>query len=231
MTAETAYHGEMGEQFATQATDSTYHAHTDRPAMLRLAGDVTGLRVLDLGCGAGHYAADLLTRGAAQVVGVDGSESLLHSARERLGAGVPLHRHDLEEPLAFLADESFDLVVMALVYHHIDARGQLLAESRRVLRPGGTLLVSTTHPTGDWGYFGGSYFAHERVELPFGDGFALSYWRMTLERFLGELLGAGFVLEALEEPRAAEAARPADPRRYEKTHRQPHFLAVRLRRP
>ncbi|AKJ09142.1 hypothetical protein ABB07_03615 [Streptomyces incarnatus] len=231
MTAGTAYHGEMGEQFAAQATDSTYHAHTDRPAMLRLAGDVTGLRVLDLGCGAGHYLAEFLERGAAQVVGVDGSESLLHCARERTGADAVLHRHDLEEPAAFLADQSFDLVVMALVYHHIDARRQLLAEIRRVLRPGGTLLVSTTHPTGDWGYFGGSYFAHERVELPFGDGFALSYWRMTLEQFLGELLRAGFVLEALEEPRAQESARAADPRRYEKTHREPHFLAVRLRRP
>ncbi|MER6568539.1 class I SAM-dependent methyltransferase [Streptomyces sp. NPDC001093] len=231
MSAETAYHGAMGEQFASQATDSAYHAHTDRPAMLRLAGEVTGLRVLDLGCGAGHYAAEFLERGAARVVGVDGSESLLHAARERLGADAVLHHHDLEEPLAFLADESFDLVAMALVYHHIDARGQLLAEIRRVLRPGGTLLVSTTHPTGDWGYFGGSYFAHERVELPFGNGFSLSYWRMTLERFLGELLGAGFLLEALEEPRARDAARSADPRRYEKTHQQPHFLAVRLRRP
>jgi ubiquinone/menaquinone biosynthesis C-methylase UbiE len=221
----------MGEQFASHATDSAYNAHTDRPAMLRLAGDVSGIRVLDLGCGAGHYAVELLKRGAAQVVGVDGSETLLHSAQERLGADALLHHHDLEEPLAFLADQSFDLVVMALVYHHVDARGQLLSEIQRVLRPGGILLVSTTHPTGDWGYFGGSYFVHERVELPFGNEFALSYWRMTLEQFLGELLGAGFMLEVLEEPRATEEARLADPRRYDKTHHQPLFLAVRLRRP
>ena len=231
MTAETAYHGEMGRQFAAQATDSAYNAHTDRPAMLGLAGDVSGLQVLDLGCGAGHYAAELLDRGAAQVVGVEGSETLLRAARERLGDRAVLHRHDLEEPLAFLADQSFDLAVMALVHHHIDAREQLLAEIRRVLRPGGTLLVSTTHPTSDWTYFGGSYFADDRVELPFGDGFALSYRRMTLETFLGELLGAGFVLEKLREPRATDEARLVDPRRYDKTHTQPHFLAVRLRRP
>jgi hypothetical protein len=36
MRAETAYHGEMGEQFAVQATDSAYNAHTDRPAMVSL---------------------------------------------------------------------------------------------------------------------------------------------------------------------------------------------------
>ncbi|WEO93440.1 methyltransferase domain-containing protein [Streptomyces sp. FXJ1.172] len=231
MTADTAYHGEMGRQFALQATNSAYNAHTDRPAMLRLAGDVSGLRVLDLGCGAGHYSAELLRRGAGHVVGVEGSESLLRAAQERLEDRAVLHHHDLEAPLSFLADESFDLAVMALVYHHIDARGQLLAELRRVLRPGGTLLVSTTHPTSDWTYFGGSYFAGERVELPFGDGFVISYWRMTLEQFLGELLGAGFVLEELTEPRATQEARLVDLRRYDKTHREPHFLAVRLRRP
>jgi hypothetical protein len=103
----------MGEEFAAQVTKNVYNSYTDRPAMLRLAGDVGGLRVLDLGCGAGHYAAELLERGASTVVGGDGSESLLRAARERLGDGdrAPLHRHDLEEPLAFLPDESFDLAV------------------------------------------------------------------------------------------------------------------------
>ncbi len=231
MRADTAYHGKMGELFAAQATDSAYNAHTDRPAMLTLAGDVTGLHVLDLGCGAGHYAAELLGRRAARVVGVDGSESLLGVARERLGDRAELHHHDLEEPLAFLADGSFDLVVLALVYHHLDEREQLLAEIRRVLRPGGVLLVSTTHPAGDWVYFGGSYFDEERVELPIGDGLAINYWRMTLERFLNELLDAGFALERLVEPQATEEARLIDARRYAKSRHKPTFAAVRLRRP
>ncbi|MBA4861352.1 class I SAM-dependent methyltransferase [Streptomyces sp. PSKA54] len=229
--AETAYHGELGEYFATLATNNASNAHTDRPAMLKLAGDVDGLRALDVGCGAGHYAAELRDRGAAEVVGVEGSETLLRAARERLGDGVELHHHDLEEPLTFLEDASFDLVVMALVYHHVEAREQLLAELRRVLRPGGTLLVSTTHPAAEWTWFGGSYFADERVEAPIDGGFTISYRRMTLEKFLGELLGAGFVLEQLVEPRAMEEAREIDPRRYEKTHTVPYFLAVRLRRP
>ncbi|MEW2529804.1 class I SAM-dependent methyltransferase [Streptomyces sp. NPDC047071] len=231
MTAETAYHGEMGEQFAAQATDSAYNAHTERPAMLELAGEVRGLRVLDLGCGAGHLAAEFLERGAEGVTGVEGSASLLAAARERLGDRAALHPHDLEEPLTFLRDETFDLAVMALVYHHVEARGQLLAEIRRVLRPGGTLLVSTSHPTSDWTHFGGSYFATDRVRLPFGGTFALTYRRMTLEVFLGELLGAGFVLEKLVEPRATQEARRVDPRRYDKTHHQPLFLTVGLRRP
>ncbi|MGW8374876.1 class I SAM-dependent methyltransferase [Streptomyces sp. ODS28] len=231
MRAETAYHGDMGRAFAERATVSAYNAYTDRPAMLGLAGDVGGLRVLDLGCGAGHYADELLRLGARQVVGVDGSESLLHAARERLGDGAVLHHHDLEEPLGFLDDRSFDLAVSALVYQHLDARAQFLAEVRRVLRPGGALVLSITHPTADWTMTGGSYFTHERVRLPFGDAFAMDYWRMTMETFLGELLGAGFALEHLTEPQATEGARDTDPRRYEKLRTVPSFVAVRLRNP
>jgi SAM-dependent methyltransferase len=231
MSTEAAYHGERGAYFADRATDNIYNAYTDRPAMLKLAGNVAGLRVLDLGCGAGHYAAELLDRGAAEVVGVEGSDTLLSAARARLGDRAELHQHDLEQPLTFLHDESFDLAVMALVYHHIDAREQLLAELRRLLRPGGLLLVSTTHPAADWTWFGGSYFAEERVEAQFGGRFTYTYWRMTLESFLGELLSAGFTLERLVEPRATEEARHIDPRRFDNTQTTPFFLAVRLRRP
>ncbi|GAB2880932.1 hypothetical protein GCM10022245_15150 [Streptomyces mayteni] len=217
--------------FAARATDNVYNAYTDRPAMLRLAGDVAGARVLDLGCGAGHLAAEFLALGAARVVGVEGSETLLSAAKARLGDEAELHRHDLERPLTFLPDASFDLATMALVYHHIDAREQLLAELRRVLRPGGVLLVSTTHPAGDWTWFGGSYFDEGRVEGTMGKELTHHYWRMTLERFLGELLGAGFTLERLVEPRATEEARHLDPGRFDRTHTTPFFLTVRLRRP
>ncbi|NJP65466.1 class I SAM-dependent methyltransferase [Streptomyces spiramenti] len=236
MTAETAYHGPLGELFAAQATDSAYNAHTDRPAMLELVGDVTDLHVLDLGCGAGHYAAELVARGAAAVTGVDGSASLLDAARERLASApagrVALHLHDLEQPLGFLSDGSADLAVAALVHHHLERRTEFLAEVHRVLRPGGALVLSTTHPTGDWVGFGGSYFDEERVRLPMGDGgHALVYRRLTLETVIGELLAAGFVLERLREPRGTDAARVADERRWRKTHQQPMFLALRLRRP
>jgi len=233
MRINTAYEGPLGDHFAALADDSPYNAHTDRPAMLALAGDVAGLRVLDVGCGAGHYIAELRARGAAEVVGIEGSRTLLAHARERLNGdtAVTLHRHDLEEPLAFLAGDSFDLAIMALVLHHIEARGQLLAELRRVLRPGGRLLVSTTHPTADWTYFGGSYCDESRVELPVKDGaMSISYRRMTLQTFLNELLDAGFALERVAEPRPTEEARRIDERRYLESRQAPSFLAVRMRK-
>ncbi|QUC59917.1 class I SAM-dependent methyltransferase [Streptomyces sp. A2-16] len=233
MHIDTAYEGPLGDYFADNATDGPYNAHTDRPALFALAGDVTGLRVLDVGCGAGHYIAELRTRGAAEVVGVEGSATLLRHARDRVGEddAVTLHRHDLEEPLDFLPDDCFDLVVAALVHHHLEGRRQLLAEAHRVLRPGGALLLSTVHPTADWVWHGGSYFDEDRVETRFGDsGATHSYRRMTMQTFLGELLEAGFALERFVEPRATEAARRVDESRYLKTHRTPFFVAVRMRK-
>ncbi|MEU6259666.1 class I SAM-dependent methyltransferase [Streptomyces sp. NPDC047043] len=233
MRKNTAYEGALGDYFAESATDGPYNAHTDRPAMLALAGDVTGLRVLDVGCGAGHYIAELRARGAAEVVGVEGSATLLGHAGDRVGrdAAVTLHHHDLEEPLDFLPDGSFDLAVVALVHHHLEDRTQLLVELRRVLRPGGILLLSTVHPTADWVWNGGSYFDENRIEVRFGEsGFTNSYRRMTMQTFLGELLGAGFALERLVEPRAEESARHVDESRYLKTLRTPFFVAVRMRK-
>jgi len=231
MPPHTAYHGELGDHFARIAGTSPYNAYTDRPAMLALAGDVAGLKVLDVGCGAGHYAAELLARGA-EVVGIDGSETVLRHARERLGDRAELLVHDAEKPLDFVGDASFDGVVCALMLHYIADRQGLLRELRRVLRPGGWLLVSTTHPTADWLNFGGSYYAEDWVDRPIGGRtWAIHYQRMSLETLVNELLAAGFVLERLVEPRPAPDLRELDEEAYDKLHEAPCFLAVRLLRP
>ncbi|GAA2756540.1 methyltransferase domain-containing protein [Actinopolymorpha rutila] len=175
--------------------------------------------------------AELTARGAS-VVGIEGSPRLLEHAAVRLAGRAELRQHDLEMPLAFAADASFDGAVMALVVHYVDARRQLLAELARVLRPGGWLVVSTMHPTADWNRFGGSYYAVEKVDRPVAQGRCHThYWRMPLETFLAELLGAGFVLERLVEPRPAPELRQIDPEAHDKLHTAPCFLTVRLRRP
>ncbi|MDX6352177.1 MAG: hypothetical protein QOF84_6967 [Streptomyces sp.] len=231
MSLENAYHDELGDYFARTVGTSPYNAFTDRPAMLDLAGDVAGLRLLDVGCGAGHYAADLLERGA-RVTGIDGSATLLRHARERVGDRAELRLHDLETPLDFAGDATFDAVVCALVHHHIAARGQLLAELHRVLRPGGFLVLSTTHPTADWRHHGGSYYDESWVDLTLPHpSLTIRYQRMTLETLLNEWLSAGFTLERLVEPRPLPTLREVDEARYEKLRQAPCFLAVRLRRP
>lgn len=153
MTSNLAYHGSDGDYFAEHADTGTWNSYIDRPTMLALIGDVSGQRVLDAGCGAGHYAAALVERGAS-VLGVEGSSALVTHARARLGDRAEVIRHDLDTPLGLLPDATFDGVVCALVLHHLRDRPQLLRELARVLRPGGWLALSTTHPTFDWNHLG-----------------------------------------------------------------------------
>jgi 2-polyprenyl-3-methyl-5-hydroxy-6-metoxy-1,4-benzoquinol methylase len=167
MPSHTAYDEMLGDFFARNADASPYNAFTDRPAVLGLAGDVSGADILDIGCGAGHYAVELLARGA-RVTDIDGSETVLRHARSRVKNRAILRLHDLEQPLDFAADASFHGIVCALVIHHITNRQQLLSEMRRVLRPGGWLVMSTSNPTSDWRYFGGSYYDNAWFDLPLG---------------------------------------------------------------
>lgn len=91
---------------------------------------------LDLGCGDGRLGAELR---ADTVVGADVSALALERARGRLAR---VERIAPDEPLPF-ADGSFDLVLCAETLEHVRDVQLLLSEVRRVLRPGGTLAVST----------------------------------------------------------------------------------------
>lgn len=231
MPRNTAYHGALGVAFAAHSATGAYNAYIDRPAMLAFAGDVEGQRLIDIGCGAGHYAVALLERGA-EVVGIDGSAELLAHAKEKVGERAELRLHDLERPLDFAPDASFDVALSALVIHHLRDRAGLLAEVFRVLKPGGRFLVSTTHPAADWKHFGGSYFADDWVDLHVGEDLPpIHFQRGTVEGFIGELLAAGFALERLIEPRPVPELEAVDAEAFAKLNARPSFLAVALRRP
>lgn len=91
-------YNDFAEAFARHAESSAYNAHYDRPAVLEVLGDVAGLRILDVGCGSGLYAEELLARGAL-VIGFDESDKLLELARERVGDAADLRVHDARLPL------------------------------------------------------------------------------------------------------------------------------------
>ena len=105
-----------------------------------LANVRRGERVLDLGCGEARFAAEL-ARAGVRVLAADVAEEPLRRAR----AAHP----DLElclldgEGAWALADASFDAVWAGEVIEHVADSARWLSELRRVLRPRGTLLLST----------------------------------------------------------------------------------------
>lgn len=117
----------------------------EEPIVRRWAGDVAGLRALDLGCGTGRHAIWLAGAGA-EVTAVDFSEGMLAEAKSKPGAeGVKFIQHDLHQPLPF-ADGEFDLIVSGLVLEHLSDLAPFYAEARRVLNPNGHAIISAMHP-------------------------------------------------------------------------------------
>lgn len=116
----------------------------NRPAIVDLAGDVSGRRILDAGCGSGPILADLRA-GGADITGIDASAGMLEQARLRLGTEPDLLVADLADRLPF-DDDTFDDIVASQVLHYLEDWTPTLAEFRRVLKPGGRLIVSEEHP-------------------------------------------------------------------------------------
>lgn len=98
-------------------------------------------KVIDLGCGSGYGSAELAKK-AESVVGVDVSEEAIAEAREQYTAANLQFQVASLEQLPF-ADGSFQLGVCFEVIEHLTGYRKLLAEARRVLAPGGQLVIST----------------------------------------------------------------------------------------
>jgi ubiquinone/menaquinone biosynthesis C-methylase UbiE len=170
--------------------------------MIDLAGDVNGRRVLDAGCGSGPLSAALRAKGAI-VTGFDSSPAMIELARQRLGEDAALHVADLSQPLPF-ADGAFDDVVTSLVLHYLQDWTAPLAELRRVLTPGGRLMLSVNHPTVyKVMYPSADYFAitQHSEEFTFtGQSAVLKFWHRPLHAMTGAFTEAGFRISVIGEP-------------------------------
>jgi SAM-dependent methyltransferase len=199
----------FAEAYAAVNENNLVNAYYEQPAMLALAGDVAGRRILDAGCGAGPLLAALRHRGAI-VTGFDKSARMLELARQRLGDDADLHVAELGTPLPF-PDGRFDDVTASLVLHYLEDWGPALAELRRVLQPGGRLIVSVDHPFAEnlWHREAGlepDYFAtyHYDVEWTAGGQSArLRFWTRPLHAMTSAFTAAGFQIATISEPAAA----------------------------
>jgi SAM-dependent methyltransferase len=199
----------FAEAYSAANESGLVTAHYERPAMLALAGDVAGRRMLDAGCGSGPLIAALRDRGAV-VTGIDKSAGMLEMARRRLDDDADLHVAELGRPLAF-PDGTFDDVTASLVLHYLEDWGPALAELRRVLKPGGRLILSVNHPLAEnrWHREAGldpDYFATYSYTVEWtagGQAAVLRFWTRPLHAMTDAFTAAGFRIAVISEPAVA----------------------------
>lgn len=131
-----------GERFTPECVREIWYEHYHRYAFaLSLA---EGKRVLDAACGEG-YGSALLARCARHVLGVDISIEAISHANKRYAAqqeNLSFRQADVAA-LDALPSASFDLICSFETLEHLQAQEAMLAGFRRLLAPGGVLLVST----------------------------------------------------------------------------------------
>ncbi|KKM11645.1 hypothetical protein SY88_08190 [Clostridiales bacterium PH28_bin88] len=127
-------------------TGNSYNEVLEQPAIHSLLpASLEGLEILDLGCGAGHFAKYCVNKGANRVEGVDLSENMLRLANRLNSHPQIVYKQIAVEDVHFTED-SFDLVVSSLVFHYIQDYKSLLKKVHSWLKPGGSLVFSCEHP-------------------------------------------------------------------------------------
>ncbi len=181
------------------------------PAMLSLCGNVSGLRVLDCGCGEGRLCRIMVERGAGFALGVDSCPPMIEAARE-LQTNRDEYRVADAQDLSFLRPSTFDLALSCLNHCDLPEYEANIREVFRVLRPGGRFLVANLHPmrsaSGMWQRDESGVKQHVIVDDYFDE--TERQWRMmgvdftnfhrSLESQVNAFLGVGFRLERLMEP-------------------------------
>lgn len=111
------------------------------PALFSMMPDLTGKRVLDLGCGFGEHCMRCIRQGAEKVVGIDIFEKMLEVARkEHSDAGITYVNMPMEEISQL--NETFDVVVSSLAFHYVEDFSGVVRNIYDLLEPGGNFIFT-----------------------------------------------------------------------------------------
>ncbi len=241
----------------SRAGYDVYRDYLNTPAFFEMLPDVAGLSGLDIGCGEGHNTRLLAGRGA-HLTAIDISKVFIHNARsleaEPRSEIDYLVASGVELPYA---SSSFDFATGFMSFMDIPETERLLAEAFRVLKPGGFLQFSISHPCFDtphrvnlrdehghtYAIEVGDYFHNlngEVTEWHFSAApeelraelskFRVPRFTRTLSQWLNMLLDQGFLLERIAEPRPSDQAVRECPA-VQDAQVVAYFLHLRVRKP
>lgn len=186
-------------------------------AVRAMLPDLTGKRVVDLGCGFGWFARWAKERGAVRVLALDLSEKMIARAKaDTSDPAIEYRIADLEE-LA-LPEASFDLAYSSLAFHYIEdfarlvrtVHGSLVGEARFVFTIEHPIYMAAAHPRWwtdedgrrTWPVNGYAIEGERRTDW-FADG--VRKYHRTVATTLNTLIDSGFAIRRVEEFAPSEA--------------------------
>jgi len=208
------------------------------PAILRLAGRLDGMAVLDVGCGCG-FLAGRIARRADRVLGIDISERMIEQASSRNQRSKLSFRCISVQALARFNELHFDLCVANMSVMTMPNLMGALRAVRTLLDKSGVFIFSITHPC-FWNIYRKDepskrfdYWRGHAVTAPFRitlDQKPLpaltTYFHRPLSEYVLSVRRAGFVLEDLVEPKPPRTTSSA----YRRVFPFPRFLVMHVRK-
>ena len=196
--------------------DVHYGPYSPGEKSLKVIGDVTGLDVLELGCGGGQNAIVIAKWGAKTVKALDQSIKQLKYARKLASSQnvtIEFIQGSMED-LSMLNNTSVDLIISSHALTYVEHLQDVFVESFRVLRKAGRIVICVLHPlmpvvweAMEEGKFEKvrSYFSNERDIWSWEDNkgqkiasFGSTYYRF--EQIINGLITAGFQIKRVIEP-------------------------------
>ena len=223
-------------------TDQTVRTGMLDSWVLEALGDVSGKRVLDIGCGEGRFCRLLSEMGAA-ATGIDLTEALIERART-LGSEDEAYLVGDAEDMEVVCDDAFDLAVSYVVLVDLLDYRRSIREAYRVLRPGGRFVVCNIHPmrTAPVDFVGWIRDYGRKLFYPVDNyteegprefawlGRSFVNMHRTLSSYVSAFLEAGFALEGLHEPIPSDRQLAEHPE-LDDEPRAPNFIIYVLKKP
>lgn len=222
--------------------DTGLNGALEVPALHALLPDLSGRRVLDLGCGFGDFARYARGHGAQSVTALDVSENMIAEAARLTVDDNIVYLHSSIEDFS-PKPESFDLCVSSLALHYINDYAAVTKRMFAGLTSGGKFIFSvehpacTAHPVG-WVLGPDGAPLHwpldqyqregERRTSWFVDG--VTKFHRTVETYVNTLIAAGFRLDHIGEPKPLAEFLKERPS-LEETLRRPPFLLLAATKP
>lgn len=217
----------FAEEYDRAIRDNFYNAQFERPSLMSLLPPLYGMKVLDLGCGPGVYAEDLIRQGA-EVTAIDNSTEMIEIAKNKIGDKNRCYVQDISIGLPQEESDSFDIVICPLAIHYLACLDVLFKDIRRVLKRGGVFIFSTNHPNIDYRSSpSGNYFATEQITEEWhtiGRPVAVSYYRRPISALANSISKAGMVIANISEGKPTEDLKRADPELFKKLSTKPNFM-------